>query len=272
MKNNYDRIALVTTVSNKLLYRKTVKTFPDNIDLIAIDGTRGLFGIDSIKFMFNKLSSQKYDYIIMADEDVLFINNKEVFNLVDKMRRENIVVCGVRDGGVLSWRGKNPYLINPFFCILDFKQIKLIYNENEIEKNQYILENEFNDDLSTLVYKFDKNSIFEEYYCFFLWLRRLNMNFYFLNAISNSFENDLETTTVFDDRGNALLYHTWYARTYGKNEYHTARIDKIINICVHDKDLKKVKIIWLKDVFFNIKKDLNKIKNKITFRLKIFFK
>ncbi len=265
-----DRIALVTTVSNKLLYEKTVYTFPKNIDLIAIDGSKGLFGIDSIKFMFDKLSSDKYDWIIMADEDVLFIAPNEVFSVIDRMNNENIVVCGVRDGGVLSWRDKNPYIINPFFCILNYKKIKLIYNKNEIDKNQYILENEFSDDLSKLSFEYDEKSIFEEYYCFFLWLRRKEMKFEFLDAVSDTFENDLETTTVFDFKGNKILYHTWYARTYGVSKYHTERINKIINICNVEKN--NIKIVWLKDSFFNVKKDFDKYKNKLINRIKSLFK
>jgi hypothetical protein len=263
MDKYLDKIALVTTVSNTLLYNKTIKTFPKNIDLIAIDGSKGLFGINSIKFMFRKLSSKKYNWIIMADEDVLFYNPLGVFNIIDKMKKNDITVCGIRDGGVLSWRGKNPYLINPFFCIIDFDKINLIYNEKEIDENQYIMENEFNDDLSNLPFDYDKNSIFEEYYCFFLWLRRKGMNFYFLDAISNTFENDLETTTVFNINGEPMLYHTWYARTYGKNEWHTNRIDKIINYCNQENIInQKFNVIWYKDYVFNINKDLVFIKSK----------
>lgn len=264
---NLNRIALVTTVSNIVLYNKTINTFPNNIDLIGIDGSKGLFGLNSIKFMFKKLSSKKYKWIIMADEDVMFTNPDEIFKIIKTLEEKEITVCGVRDGGILSWRGKNPYLINPFFCILNFEIIKSIYSEIEVDKNQFIIENEFNDDLSNLPFSYDKNSIFEEYYCFFLWLRRSNMKFLFLEAVSNTFENDLETTTVFDFNGKPMLYHTWYARTYGVNEYHTKRIDKIINFCNPEKKQIKIKVIWLKDYVYNIKKDLNKFKNKVLNRL-----
>lgn len=77
-------IAIVTTVSNKLLYKKSIQTFPLDIDLIAIDGSKGLFGIESIKFMFKKLSSKKYSWIIMVDEDVLFANPQSVFEIIVK--------------------------------------------------------------------------------------------------------------------------------------------------------------------------------------------
>jgi hypothetical protein len=105
----------------------------------------------------------------------------------------------------LSWRNKNPYLINPFFCILNLEKIYSIYNEKAFLNNQYIIENEFNDDLSSLTFKYTKDSLFEDYYCFFLWLRRNNLKFRFLNAQGNNFENDLETTSVFDINNNILL-------------------------------------------------------------------
>lgn len=263
MDNNLKEIALITTVSNLLLYKKSVNTFPENIDLIAIDGTKGLFGILSIKFMFSKISSKKYKWIIMADEDVLFVNPNGVFEIIEKMKNSDIDVCGIRDGGVLSWRNKNPYIINPFFCILNFEKIKSIYSEKEIDKHQYIIENEFNDDLSVLPFPCDINSMYEEYYCFFLWLRRKDMVFHFLDAISDTFENDPETTTVFDLNNKVMLYHTWYARTYGVNEFHTKRINNVLNSFSSVEKLKPIKIIWLKNYFFNYKKNVFKFKHKI---------
>ena len=262
------KIALVTTVNNHYLYQKTSKTFPENIDLIAIDGTKGLFGIESIKFMFKKLSSKKYSWIIMVDEDVLFANPKSVFEIIGKMIKYNIDVCSIRDGGVLSWRDKNPYLPNPFFCILNFDKIKSLYSEKEVVENQFLLANEFDDDLSSLNFKYDVDSIFEEYYCFFLWLRRKKMKFYFLHAVSDTFENDLETTTVFDFNGEILLYHTWYARMYGVSEFHTKRIDRIVNICVPQITQDKIRVLWLKNYDFNFRKYFRKIKNRILNKFK----
>jgi hypothetical protein len=182
-----NKIALVTTVGNTLLYKQTVKTFPQNIDIIAIDGSKGLFGIESIKFMFDKLSSKKYTWIIMADEDVLFVNPTEIVKMIKKLSDDNISVCGIRDGGVLEWRDKNPYLVNPFFCILNFENIKAIYKEVDINDNQVLFKDEFNDDLSLLSFSYNKESLFEEYYCFFLWLRRSKMKFHFLEAVSNCY-------------------------------------------------------------------------------------
>ena len=67
-----------------------------------------------------------------------------------------------------------------------------------------------------------------------------------------------------------VIYHTWYARTYGVNQYHTDRINKIINICNLENNHNK--IYCLKDRVFNLKVDFNKIKNKFIIRFKFLFK
>ncbi|CAD5344978.1 hypothetical protein FLA105535_04992 [Flavobacterium bizetiae] len=259
---NKESIAIVTTVSNMKLFKKTVAFFPDNIKIFVIDGSDGLFGLNSIKFMFKKLRQQKIKWIIMADEDVIFVNTESVFSIIKEMKDKDYGVAGIRDGGLLSWRDKNPYLINPFFCILDFEKINLFYNEKEFIKNNYLIENEFNDDLSDLKYNYSKSSLFENYYCFFIWLRRKNIKFKFLNAMASGFENDLETTTVFTLNNNVLLYHTWYARTYDINYNNAKRINDVIKKGVFLKEFDQRKIIYLKSYSFLFRKKIKKSYNK----------
>lgn len=261
MKNN--NIGLITTVSNISLYKKTVSFFPENIKLIAIDGKNGLFGLNSIKFMFKKMKKHKIKWLILADEDVIFINGAIIFDIINNLEDEKIDVCGVRDGGMLSWRDKNPYLPNPFFCILNVENILPIYSEKEFLKNNYSLKDEFDDNLSDLIYPYNKDSLYEDYYCFFLWLRRKKLSFKFLKAEEAGFQNDLETTAVYGFKNEVILYHTWYARTYGTNEYHTKRIDRVIDKGIELSGFEKRNIIWLKNYSFSFKKRIRKLKNKI---------
>ena len=167
-------IAIITTVSNFELYNKTSCYFPPDIQKYVIDGTEGMYGIDSIKYMIHKLKDKNIKWLIMADEDVIFLNNNIVFSIINYMEKENIIVSGVRDGGVIAHRNQNPFVINTFFSILNFKEISAIWNKKEMLKNQYTKGNEFDDDISNLKYNFDVNSLYEPYYCFFLWLRRKN--------------------------------------------------------------------------------------------------
>ena len=113
-------VAILSTVINKELYKKSSQLFPPNIQKYIIDGTNGMHGIDSIFYMMQKLQGKGIDWLIMADEDVLFENSDMVFELIHKMKTENYTVCGVRDGGLISHRKENPYVIYSFqYLILE---------------------------------------------------------------------------------------------------------------------------------------------------------
>ncbi len=48
------------------------------------------------------------------------------------MEREGIMFTGVRDGGVIKHRNNSPFVINTFFSILNFKELKRIWNRQEM--------------------------------------------------------------------------------------------------------------------------------------------
>lgn len=251
------KIAIISTVINQELYQKSSQLFPNYILHYVIDGTNGMFGIDSICYMMKKLKGKGIEWLIMADEDVLFINPNGVFSLIAEMKSNNYFVCGVRDGGAIPNRFFSPYLINTFFSIINFKELELIWNENEVLKNQYINDNEFKDDLNNLKEDFDVKSIYEPYYCFYFWLRRKNKKFLFLEATA-PFGEDRITTLVHDIAGTELLYHTWYARSYGNNEKHTERINKIFEL-LKFKNNKVVNPIVFKHKTFFLKQKIKKL-------------
>ena len=73
--------------------------------------------------MMKKLKGKGVEWLIMADEDVLFQNPEAVFDIINEMKSKNYIVCGIRDGGLISHRNHNPYLINTFFSIINFKEL-----------------------------------------------------------------------------------------------------------------------------------------------------
>ena len=260
MQVDRNKIALITTVSNWDLYRKTVRFFPKGVQLFAIDGTKGFFGIDSIRFFMRKLKHHDLNWLIMADEDVVFTKPEKVFNLIQFLEQENYIAAGMRDGGVLKWRDKNPYMLNTFFTLLNFKELCEIYDEEEMLASQYITKNEFNPNLNLPFDNYQVNSLYESYYCFFLWLLRLGKKIFYLDG-SNPFSN--ETTLVLDHQGRELLYHSWYARSYNRNKYHTERINFILekgelNRIDTDPIVFKNYSFYLKKVF---RKQLGRIRN-----------
>lgn len=265
MKINKSKIGLITTVSNWELYRKTKEFFPPDINYFAVDGTKGLYGIKSLLFFLRKLKKYDLDWLIMADEDVIFTYSEQVFELIKYMKQEDYTVSGMRDGGQLSWRDKNPYLINTYFTVLNLKEIYSIFSEKEILGHQYILKDEFDKTIPNLPFNnYDTDSLFEEYYCFFLWLLRNKKRIFYLQA-SNPINGDYASTKVLNYNGCEILYHTWYARFYNRDKFHTSRIQKIIKLGNKTKGVKKP--IIFKNHYFHFRGKLYgiwiKIKRKI---------
>ncbi|MDD5152039.1 MAG: hypothetical protein PHC28_16425, partial [Flavobacterium sp.] len=79
------KIAILSTVASKELYAKTASLFPKEIDKYVIDGTNGMYGLDSIDYMFRKVKNKNYEWLIMADEDVFFYKADLVFDVITKM-------------------------------------------------------------------------------------------------------------------------------------------------------------------------------------------
>lgn len=258
-----ESIALVTTVSNWELYEKTSKTFPKNIKLFVVDGTKGFFGLRSLMLSIEKFKKRDYKWLIIVDEDVIFTNPRKVFDIIEYMRKKDFTACGMRDGGTLKWRNENPSAINTFFCILDLSKIVPIFSKIEIIKNQYIKENEFKINKDKInENNYNSMSLFEHYYCFFFWLLRNDKKFLYLDA--NSPFND-ETTLLMDHNNQKFLYHSWYARFYNINEYHTERINKILGMAGSKEDQRDFEI--LKNPVFEIQqffyRNLRRITRKI---------
>lgn len=260
-----NKIAILTTVANFELYEKTSNLFPEGIRSFVIDGRNGMHALHSIFYMFKKLKKEEIDWLIMADEDVIFKNQQAVFGLIEFMEQNDYSVSGVRDGGTIKHRNNNPYAINTFFSILNFKKISKLFNKSEIIRNQYIDKGEFVDDLSQLVYSFDKKSLYEPYYCFYFWLRRKGEKILFLDSKMIEEENAQISNEVFDPNGTSLLIHTWYARSYGKNEKHTARIDKVLEQISFASNPRK--LIIFKAPMFYIKMQISKTFKKIKMKL-----
>ncbi|WP_037316552.1 hypothetical protein [Salegentibacter sp. Hel_I_6] len=257
--------AILTTVANFELYQKTANLFPEGIQTYVIDGRNGMHALHSIFYMFKKLKNKGIDWLVMADEDVIFTNPQSVLELIEFMKRNEYSVSGVRDGGAIKHRNNNPYAINTFFSILNFKKVSKLFNTNEIIGNQYVNKGEFEDDLSKLVYSFDKKSLYEPYYCFYFWLRRKGEKILFLNSKMIEEENEQISNEVFDPNGTSLLIHTWYARSYGKNEKHTARIDEVLKQISFASNPRKP--IIFKDTFFFIKMQVSKTFKKVKMKL-----
>jgi len=258
------KIAIVSTVANFELYQKTSCYFPKHIQKYVIDGRNGMHGISSINYMMQKLKNKGIEWLVMADEDVIFYDSELVFSIIDYMKKNNVTICGARDGGVITHRDKNPFLINTFFSIMKFDDVLNIWNKKEMLKHQHLISNEFDDNLQELTQSFDINSLYEPYYCFYLWLRRNGKKFLFLDV---EMDND-GITNYLKFNNIPFLCHTWYARAYGNSKKHTDRINKQLKK-QHGKLVDKLysKPTIFKDKTFYFIKTFNKYCKRIQMKL-----
>lgn len=264
---NNSKIAILSTVNNFSLYEKSSALYPQEIQSYVIDGRNGMFGIHSINYMMKIFKRRDVEWLILMDEDALFIDHTLIFPLIEEMLQKDYIVCGVRDGGMLPERSGNPYVMNPFFSIIHLKKLKKIWNKKEMLLNHYINEDEFEDDLSFLKYPYNKNSMSEPYYCFYFWLKRKNQKLLYLD-ITLPFVDDHITNTVQDLKGNSILYHTWFSREYGDPRgRHTRRIDNVFNKVSFVKSSSKLKPIIFKDRLFPIKNRFRRFKKNLRYRL-----
>lgn len=257
------KIAILSTVVNFELYGKSSLLFPAEIQKYVIDGTNGMHGLHSIKYMMRKLSGKGIEWLIMADEDVIFTDSSLVFSIIEEMNEQRISVCGIRDGGMISHRDKNPYVINTFFSILNFAEIETIWNEKEVLENQFVINDEFDDDLSQVKYSYSTTSIYEPYYCFYFWLRRKNIFFLFLNTTMA--DDGISNYVFFKEK--EVLCHTWFARSYNVNEKHTKRINEILKKNQLRPALNLSNPIIFKSIFFALHQKISSYYRKIRHKL-----
>lgn len=246
------KIVIVTTVSSKSLYSKTASLFPSEIDKVVIIGAHGLYGLESIKFMFKKLKRKKYDWLIMAYEDLFFYDTNLVFGLIEYMNQNKLDICGVRDGGAIKHRYHNPEAINTFFSIMHFSKISELFDSKQIETFQrFIPSLYFEKNYEGLKYNFDIHSLKEPYYCFYFWAKCNGLNFLYLDVINPVGEDSIGNIILNPD-GKKIAFHSWYARAYQVYDAQTKRINGFLTDFGIDNssiDFKKIRV--LNNHYFN---------------------
>ncbi len=246
------KVAIISTVINFTLYDKTSKFYPDYRRFV-IDGRDKMYAMNSIRYMMRKLRNEKIDWLIMADEDVVFTDPDKIHGLIEHMAQNDYMFCGVRDGGMVRHRTFSPYAINTFFSILNFAKLKQIWNEQECLSQQFTVEGEFDDDLSQLRYPYDTNVLYEPYYCFYFWMRRQGLKALYLD--SRDVKDDPVANIVSDHEGNEIVCHTWYSRAYEKDAAQTARINGLIESFNLSRANTRNHVIF-KDGFFKWRKKI----------------
>lgn len=219
-----DKIAIVTPSYTKELYEKTSTLFPVYFTRYVVDGKKGLFGLDFIMFIYSKLRRKSIKWLVLIDEDVVLFRSQSLLELINHMEDLEYKFCGMREGGSHSGRLHNPFVVNTYFAIIDFEWSKSIWKKADVIANQYTIKDEFDDDLSQLDYEWNPDSLFEAYYCFFLWMRRKGGKGLFLK--SKHLSGDPFSNILYDHNNREFLLHTWYSRRYNQEIEQRIRIDR----------------------------------------------
>ena len=205
-----------------------------------------LYGTSAEGYLYTMVQDVDCDIAINIDEDAYVIDNSALESLLNYVIDNNIVCCGMRDGGVLSIRNFNPIIQQPFFNIINLKAVREKYNQQEIEQFDYLAnKEELIKTLPVSLQNYDglKYFDFEPYYNFFFWLAK-HFKMMYLDVAKHE---DGLTTIVYNQMHEPILFHTWYSREYGHNAFHTSRIKAVINeaYAIQGKQYQSVRIsVW----------------------------
>lgn len=167
----------------------------------------------------------KADWGINIDEDAFVTNMDALKSLIDYCMANNIVNCGMPDGGVVQIRNHNPLVTNPFFNIIDLASIRKRYTKEALENYATHIA-EFEQATPSGMLKCEYSYDYFEPYCnFFVWTSQ-NFKTLYLDAQVHS---DGISTILLNQEGVPMITHTWYSRFYGIDHAHTKRINQIID-------------------------------------------
>ena len=235
--NKEYRIKIYTRSANLELYR-----YSQGLITLPYPRVR-LYGTTSDGYFYKMLADKGCDIAINIDEDAYVIDNSALRSLLEYVIENDIVCCGMNDGGVLPIRVCNPVIMNPFFNIINLKAIRAKFNIEEIEQFDYVKhKNELLQLLPDSLRNYEGLKIhkFESYYNFFFWVA-LNFKIMYLDVTEHS---DGYTTIVYNQQHNPILMHTWWSREYGKmDSIHTSRIQAIIKES-YEAQGRKVPSLW----------------------------
>lgn len=181
---------------------------------------------------FYELLKYDPDYAINIDEDAFLLDRDALLRLLKFCIKNDIVNCGIPDGGLGSPRAFNPVVTNPFFNIFNIKEIKKAFTPevlNELDFTEADFERLLPTSLLRSPYRYVKDA--EPYYSFFLWMAK-NLKTYYLDI---TLHKDGKSWVVKDPEGYPFLCHSWYSRCWGNELKQTKRIWHLYKWCVRSR-------------------------------------
>lgn len=182
-------------------------------------------------YFFTILKDTDCDIAINIDEDAFITDWNPIIELIDYVVKYNIANAATPDAGPGCPRHHNPIVTNPFFNVLNLKLIRTKYTTpKEVQKFSY--ENHREEMIAKFpqalldTLEYDLNCIdFEPYYPFFFWVA-YHFDTLYLPAVGHS---DGFSTILHDHQGRPFCLHSWFARKFKVQKFHTRRIFNLIN-------------------------------------------
>lgn len=213
-----NRVAICTRSMNPYLYAKAMAfiALPHRRIRITDQSASGY-----LETIFYEIDA---DYVINIDEDAFVCDNDGVAGLLREIATNEYLGCGVPDGGVIPIRSHNPLVVNPFFNIFNTARVRELSKARtgdwppvpgdlDLTAVRHLLRRPY-----SLVE-------FEPYERLLTWLAQTGS----IKYLDAQVGGDGISTLPLLASGRPLLIHTWYSRYYGRDLYHTRRIQRAID-------------------------------------------
>lgn len=178
-------------------------------------------------YLLKLIQDEEADVVINIDEDAFVLDINLLQDLLKYCIDNQYVNCGMPDGGIVEIRRNNPLVTNPYFNILNTKEIRkkiLEFNSNNYIEHKDSYMSSYPKEILKGPYEFVNN---EPYCPLLVWMSQ-NFKTLYLNAYEHS---DGITTVLCNQEDKPFIHHTWYSRFYNRDVKHTRRINKIIKEC-----------------------------------------
>ena len=151
-------------------------------------------------YFYSILKDSECDIAVNIDEDAFLTDPQALKELLQRVLEGGYANAGCPDGGSEALpRCGDPHVTNPFFNILDLRQIRPAFDRSLLHR---------------------KSGDLEPYYPFFRWMAD-NFKTLYLPAAKHP---DGISTILQDCEGHSLLLHSWFARFYSMPGWMVQRV------------------------------------------------
>lgn len=230
------RVGVVSRSMNNKLYSMMRDLLPLDFEFVQISDCHGVEG--AVNYIYRMVFMEQFDWVINVDEDFYAYDPDSILSLLTHMINNDIDYCGISDGGMCIHRFHSPIVVNPFFNIFNTRKIRDALDDVMYVERTF----KYSDEL----FKFMPTNIkegfpwvndnFEPYYPFFYWLPARGFKPLYLESYELPGENI--STIVKNHEGVEMGIHTWFTREYGRDEYHTNRINAAYELAVSKQGKK----------------------------------